>query len=69
MERAHGESLTATEIVIADLAARGTRDDEIAAQLGLGSAAVVSHLERICRKLGIGSRAELSASSGRAESR
>jgi DNA-binding CsgD family transcriptional regulator len=69
MEREHGERLTATEIVIADLAVRGRADDEIADQLGLGSGAVASHLQRICQKLGLRSRAEIATASGRAEPR
>lgn len=69
MGRKHAERFTATEIVIADLAGRGKRDDEIADELGLRAGAVASHLERIYRKLGIRSRAEIAASREKAESR
>jgi DNA-binding CsgD family transcriptional regulator len=54
-----GQGLSAMEIVIADLAGRDMRDDEIARDLGLEPATVTRYLSRICRKLGIQSRLEL----------
>ena len=53
------QGLTPTEVVVADLAGRGRRTEEIASELGLESAAVADHLSQIYRKLGIGSRHEL----------
>jgi DNA-binding CsgD family transcriptional regulator len=51
--------LTATELVIADLAARGRRNAEIARELALSAKTVERNLTRIYRKLGVRSRAEL----------
>jgi DNA-binding NarL/FixJ family response regulator len=65
----YGDGLTATEIVIADLAGRGMLDEEIAGELGMPTGAVALHLARIYRKLGIRSRAELAASREKADSR
>ena len=54
-------ALTATELVVADLAARGRRDAEIAHELGLSLRKVEQTMSRICRKLGVASRVELLA--------
>ena len=54
-----GRALTATEVVIADLAARGNANAYIARDLDLTPATVERNLSRICRKLGIRSPAEL----------
>ena len=47
------QSLSPTEIVIADLVGRGRRTDEIAAELELKPETVARHLAQIYRKLGI----------------
>jgi DNA-binding CsgD family transcriptional regulator len=44
---------------IADRAARGARDGEIAAAVGLSPRTVGWHLSRVYRKLGVRSRTEL----------
>jgi DNA-binding CsgD family transcriptional regulator len=54
-------ALTATELVVADLVARGRRDSEIAHELGLSSRTVEQTMTRVYRKLGVASRAELLA--------
>lgn len=51
--------LTATELVVADLAARGKRNHEIADELGVAPATVERHLAHVYGKLGVRSRAEL----------
>ncbi|MGZ8572192.1 MAG: LuxR C-terminal-related transcriptional regulator, partial [Actinomycetota bacterium] len=56
--RAAGE-LTATESRIAALVAEGRKNKEIAASLFMSVATVEAHLTRIYRKLGIGSRSDL----------
>jgi DNA-binding CsgD family transcriptional regulator len=52
-------TLTPTELVIADLAARGYRNREIARQLGLSPKTVEWNLTKAYRKLGVRSRTEL----------
>jgi DNA-binding CsgD family transcriptional regulator len=52
-------ALTATELVVADLVARGRRDSEIAHELGLSSRRVEQTMTRVFRKLGVASRADL----------
>jgi DNA-binding NarL/FixJ family response regulator len=54
-----GKALTATEVVIADLAVRGSTNADIARDLDLTPATVERNLSRIYRKLGIRSQAEL----------
>jgi len=49
------DRLTATEIVIGDLAARGEAAEAIATELGLSVGAVEEHLARIYAKVGTGS--------------
>lgn len=51
--------LTATEARVAGLVADGRSDQEIAATLALGAAAVEEYVARACEKLGIQSRTEL----------
>ena len=51
--------LTSTELSIAELAASGLRNDDIAAQLFVTTKTVEANLTRIYRKLGIRSRASL----------
>ena len=51
--------LTARESEVAGLAAGGLADREIAARLVVSVRTVESHLARVYRKLGIGSRGEL----------
>ena len=52
-------ALTAQELTIADLAARGLTNKEIAAELSLSPRTVSTHLYRIFPKLGVASRAGL----------
>jgi len=53
------EELTETERRVADLAAQGRSNKEIAAELFMGVSTVEAHLSRVYRKLGIRSRAGL----------
>jgi DNA-binding CsgD family transcriptional regulator len=53
------DSLTAAELRVAEVAARGLSNRDIAASLFLSPKTVEMHLGRVYRKLGIGSRAEL----------
>jgi DNA-binding CsgD family transcriptional regulator len=57
--RTSADELTETEQRVAELAARGRTNKEIAAELYLGVSTVEAHLSRVYRKLGIRSRAEL----------
>jgi DNA-binding NarL/FixJ family response regulator len=59
--RPPSEELTETEHRVAELAARGHTNKEIAAELFLGVSTVEAHLSRVYRKLGIRSRTELAA--------
>lgn len=47
------QGLTPTEIVVADLAGRGSRDEEIARELDIDAGAVAEHLAQVRRKLGL----------------
>ena len=51
--------MTETERRVAELAARGRSNKEIAAELFMGLSTVEAHLSRVYRKLGIRSRAGL----------
>src|SRR5262249_33942200 len=53
------EELTETERRVAELAAQGRTNKEIAAELYMGVSTVESHLSRVYRKLGIRSRSGL----------
>ena len=53
--------LTPTEQRVAELAALGRRNEEVAAELGLCAKTVEGHLTRVYRKLGVRSRTELAA--------
>jgi DNA-binding NarL/FixJ family response regulator len=53
------EELTETERRVAELAAHGRTNKEIAAELFMGVSTVESHLSRVYRKLGIRSRSGL----------
>jgi DNA-binding CsgD family transcriptional regulator len=53
------DELTETERRVAELAAQGRRNKEIAAELFMGVSTVEAYLSRVYRKLGIRSRAEL----------
>jgi DNA-binding NarL/FixJ family response regulator len=52
-------TLTGTEVVIADLAVRGKKTDEIAGELDMSPAAVARSLARIYCKLGLAGRTDL----------
>jgi DNA-binding NarL/FixJ family response regulator len=58
--RGPGE-LTATELRVAELAAAGITNREIARAVFMSEKTVEAHMSRIYRKLGIHSRAELGA--------
>ena len=53
--------LTARELAVAELVARGLSNREIAATLVISARTVQGHLENILRKLGFGSRAQVAA--------
>jgi DNA-binding NarL/FixJ family response regulator len=53
------DELTETERRVAELAARGRTNKEIAAELFMGVSTVEMHLSRVYRKLGVRSRTEL----------
>ena len=57
--RASSDGLTETERRVAELAAHGRTNKEIAAELYMGVSTVEAHLSRVYRKLGIRSRASL----------
>jgi DNA-binding CsgD family transcriptional regulator len=57
--RGHGDELTPSELRVAELAAEGHQNKEIATELFLSVATVEAHLTRIYRKLGVRSRTEL----------
>jgi DNA-binding CsgD family transcriptional regulator len=59
--RRAGQELTATELRVAELAAAGLTNREVAAQAFMSPKTVEANLARIYRKLGIHSRAELGA--------
>jgi DNA-binding CsgD family transcriptional regulator len=59
--RAAGDELTGTEVRVAELAASGRSNKEIAAELFMGVSTVEAHLSHVYRKLGIRSRAGLGA--------
>ena len=61
LRRAAGDELTESELRVAELAARGLTNREVAAALFMSPKTVEANLSRIYRKLGIGSRAELGA--------
>jgi ATP/maltotriose-dependent transcriptional regulator MalT len=51
--RAAADDLTETELRVAELAARGRSNKEIAAELFMGTSTVEMHLSRVYRKLGV----------------
>jgi DNA-binding CsgD family transcriptional regulator len=53
------DELTETEARVAELAASGRSNKEIAAELFMGVSTVESHLSRVYRKLGVRSRSGL----------
>ena len=57
--RAGGDELTVSESRVAELAAAGRSNKEIAAELFMGVSTVEAHLSHVYRKLGIRSRAGL----------
>ena len=59
--RRAAQELTETELRVAELAATGMTNREIAAQAFISSKTVEANLARVYRKLGIRSRAELGA--------
>ena len=58
------DELTASELRVAELAAAGLTNKEVAASAFLSEKTVEANLTRIYRKLGIRSRAELGARLG-----
>lgn len=60
-----GQGLTPTEIVVADLAGRGRRPDQIARELEIEPEIVAGHLAHVYRKLGIEPGASLAAEAKR----
>jgi DNA-binding CsgD family transcriptional regulator len=60
--RPPSEELTETERRVAELAAQGRSNKEIASELFMGVSTVEAHLSRVYRKLGIRSRAGLAGS-------
>jgi DNA-binding CsgD family transcriptional regulator len=60
--RAAGDELTETEMRVAEMAASGSSNRQIASELFMGLSTVEAHLSRVYRKLGIRSRAGLGAS-------
>ena len=62
--RAHGDELTPAEQRVAELAAEGRQNKEIAAELFLSVATIEAHLSRVYRKLGLRSRTELARALG-----
>lgn len=64
LRRAVGDELTETERRVAELAASGLTNREVAAQLFMSTKTVEANLARAYRKLGIRSRAELGARLG-----
>ena len=61
LHRTAGRELSAAERRVADLAASGATNKEIAAELFMSVKTVEAHLSRIYRKLGIRSRTELAS--------
>lgn len=59
--RPAAEELTETERRVAELAARGRSNKEIAGELFMGTSTVEAHLSRVYRKLGVRRRGELAA--------
>ena len=58
----HGwDSLTPTELQVAELVAQGHTNPQIAQRLLMGRATVKSHLEHVFTKLAVSSRAQLAA--------
>ncbi len=60
------QTLTDREWQVFHLAAQGSRKDEIAEQLFISPATARTHLQRVYRKLGVHSQAELVAIAARA---
>jgi DNA-binding NarL/FixJ family response regulator len=65
--RRPGEGLTESEKLVADLAASGLTNRQVAARLFISPKTVEANLARVYRKLGIRSRAELGARLASAE--
>lgn len=61
LRRSSGAELTASELRVAELAASGLTNREVAAALFISPKTVEANLSKIYRKLNIGSRAELGA--------
>jgi DNA-binding CsgD family transcriptional regulator len=65
VHRTAGGELSAAERSVADLAASGATNKEIAAHLFMSVKTVEAHLSRVYRKLGLHSRTELAASAAK----
>ena len=66
MRQGAADRLTSRERQVATLVARGCRDRDIAALLGIGFGTVRTHLNRAIEKCGVANRAELAATLSRA---
>ncbi len=69
VHRTPGGELSAAERRVADLAARGATNKQIAAQLFMSVKTVEAHLSRVYRKLGVHSRTQLAASAAKLRER
>jgi DNA-binding CsgD family transcriptional regulator len=69
VHRTAGGELSAAERRVADLAASGATNKQIAAQLFMSVKTVEAHLSRVYRKLGVHSRTELAASAAKLRER
>ena len=61
------DSLTPTELIVAQAVAEGLSNPQIAARMFISRRTVTTHLTSIFQKLGISSRAELAARAARRE--
>ena len=57
----HAEALTPREREVAEEVAKGLTNRQVATELGISERTVHAHVRRILRKLGLGSRAQITA--------